>query len=344
MAVTVRLFAALREAAGTSQVDVEPARLPVIIDGLCERFGEPFATRVRVASGLVDGQRVALGDDVVVDDGSELALLPPFSGGSTVTPRQVQVHRLLAVGSLLVPGLLLAGLAAGRWAFGLVVMVITIGSLVDLHATLARTHVRTVLPATLLLGAGPPLLLLVAPASWGSWAAGLVALGVMATFLVVLASPRRQDTSSIMGATLLVALLVAVGASALLRLHDLEGSLGAGALLLLVGLTDLAVVVAGRPMRPGRVRQRLLAAVTVAVPTAVVLFATGTRAADTVAPVAGLAVVALVAALVSARLRQVLRRPAVAEGGIEPALLIGTADAVLLAAPLALLWLQVSAR
>lgn len=343
MAVTVRLFAALREAAGTSEVEVEPAALPEIVDALCERFGEPFATRVRVASGLVDGQRVTLTDDVTVDDGAEIALLPPFSGGSTVTPHQVQVHRLLMAGSLLVPGLLLAGLFAGRWAFGLLVMIIAVGSLVDLHATLAGTYVRTILPATLLIGAGPPLLLLVAPRVWEAWAGGLVAIGVMATFLVVLVSPRRQDTAVIMGATLLVALLVAVGTSALLRLHRTDDPVQVGGLLVLVALTDLAVVVAGRPLRPEGIRRRLLAAVTVAVPFAVVLFAIGSRTADAIAPVAGLAVTAVLGALASARLRQVLR-PAVAEGVSAPALLIGTADAVLLAAPLALLWLQVIGR
>jgi molybdopterin synthase sulfur carrier subunit len=340
VAVTVRLFAALREAAGISEVDVAPATLPAIVDGLCARFGEPFTTRVSVASGLVDGQRVALTDDIDVADGSEVALLPPFSGGSAVTPRELQVHRLLAIGSVLVPGLLLLGLLTGRWAYGLVALIVVLGALVDLHTTLARTAVRTILPATALLGVGPPLLLLVAPRSWTAWAGGLVALGVMATFLVALASPRRQDTSSIVGTTMLVAMLVAVGGSALLRLYDLDDVATVSGVLLIVALTDLAVVVAGRPQRPSPASRRLLAAVAVAVPFAVVLFATGPRTANTAVPVLGLAAIAVVAALAGARLRELLRRPAIAEGHPAPALLVGTADAMLFAAPLALLWLR----
>lgn len=343
MAVTVKLFAALRDAARTSQVDVEPASLPAIVDGLCTRFGEPFATRVAVASGLVDGQRVNLSDDIDVADGSEVALLPPFSGGSAATPREPQVHRLLAIGSVLVPGLLLLGLLTSRWAYGLVTMIVVLGSLVDLHATLARTTVRTILPGTALLGVGPPLLLLVAPRSWTAWAGGLVAVGVMATFLLALASSRRQDTSSIVGTTMLVAMVVAVGGSALLRLYDLDDVAAVSGVLLIVALTDLAVVVAGRPQRPSRASRRLLAAVAVAVPFALVLFATGPRTADTAVPVLGLAVIAVIAALASARLRQLLRRPAVAEGHPAPALLVGTADAMLFAAPLALLWLHATA-
>jgi molybdopterin converting factor small subunit len=57
VAVTVRFFAALRDAAGTSQVEVDPGTLPQIVAALCERFGEPFATRVPGATGRLNGQR-----------------------------------------------------------------------------------------------------------------------------------------------------------------------------------------------------------------------------------------------------------------------------------------------
>ena len=80
--VTVRLFAALREAAGTATVRVPPAPLPELLADLCARFGEPFRARLRAAAVLVDGDPVDPGAAVDVADGAEIALLPPFSGGA----------------------------------------------------------------------------------------------------------------------------------------------------------------------------------------------------------------------------------------------------------------------
>jgi molybdopterin synthase sulfur carrier subunit len=79
--VRVRLFAALREAAGTSEVTVEAGPLGEILDALAAKFGTRFAGVAGYASVLVDGERLR-DRDTVVPDGAELALLPPFSGGS----------------------------------------------------------------------------------------------------------------------------------------------------------------------------------------------------------------------------------------------------------------------
>lgn len=80
--VTVRLFAALREAAGTDAVHVDAGPLCDVLDDLRRRFGEPFASRLVVAAVLVDGDPATAGYDVVVADDAEVALLPPFSGGA----------------------------------------------------------------------------------------------------------------------------------------------------------------------------------------------------------------------------------------------------------------------
>jgi molybdopterin synthase sulfur carrier subunit len=77
--VRVRLFAALREAAGATELEVPAGRLGEILAGLEDRFGQRFATVLACASVLVDGGR---GDPAAeVRDGAEIALLPPFSGG-----------------------------------------------------------------------------------------------------------------------------------------------------------------------------------------------------------------------------------------------------------------------
>jgi sulfur-carrier protein len=78
--VRIRLFAALREAAGVAEVEASPGPLQGILDDLGDRFGERFAAVLGYSSVLVDGQRWP-DPAAPVPDGAELALLPPFSGG-----------------------------------------------------------------------------------------------------------------------------------------------------------------------------------------------------------------------------------------------------------------------
>lgn len=78
--VRVRMFAALREAAGAGEVLVAAEPLGLLLDRLRSRYGQPFATALSYASVLVDGERLR-DPSAPVPDGAEVALLPPFSGG-----------------------------------------------------------------------------------------------------------------------------------------------------------------------------------------------------------------------------------------------------------------------
>jgi molybdopterin synthase sulfur carrier subunit len=339
VAITVRLFAALRDAAGTSQVEVEPGTLSQIVDGLCERFGEPFATRVTVASGLLDGKPVRLDEDRAVEDGAELALLPPFSGGSGASPRERRVDLVLLAGSLLVPALLALGVYSDRWAFGMVVVVVGLGSVIDFHMALGSAGLRTLLPATVPLAVGPVLLLLFGP-SWAvDWMPGMIAVAVMLTFLLALASPRRHETASIVGSSLLAGSLVAAGTAALLLLYDAAPAVLLAAALALIALADAAGnLITRRSLRP-RLRAMVLAPGVVAALAALVLWAVIGRPTPTL--LAGFVLAAMIAAVGSARLRHMLRQPD-SQAHPRPALLIGTADAVLIGVPLAFAWLQLT--
>ncbi len=77
--IRVRLFAALREAAGATEVEATGTTVGEIVDGLSARYGERFASVAAVASFVVNGERA--GREAVVADGDEVALLPPVSGG-----------------------------------------------------------------------------------------------------------------------------------------------------------------------------------------------------------------------------------------------------------------------
>jgi molybdopterin synthase catalytic subunit/molybdopterin synthase sulfur carrier subunit len=82
VSVRVRMFASLREAAGTGEAEIEPGQLPDVLAALRSTYGEPFATRLTVCTVLLDGFAVHPDEPVGVADGAELALLPPVSGGA----------------------------------------------------------------------------------------------------------------------------------------------------------------------------------------------------------------------------------------------------------------------
>jgi MoaD family protein len=78
--VTVRLFAALRELAGSSRVEAEGRTAGEIVDVLSSRYGDRFAQIAAVGSVVVNGERASHATAVAAGD--EVALLPPVSGGS----------------------------------------------------------------------------------------------------------------------------------------------------------------------------------------------------------------------------------------------------------------------
>lgn len=80
MTITVRLFAALREMAGSSEVGAVGRTAGDLVDELSERYGERFAAVAAVGSIVVNGDRADRGTRVA--EGDEVALLPPVSGGS----------------------------------------------------------------------------------------------------------------------------------------------------------------------------------------------------------------------------------------------------------------------
>ena len=77
--VKVRLFAALRDLAGSSEVEAEGANVGEVVAALSARFGERFERVARAGSVVVDGERAEPAAPLA--DGDEVALLPPVSGG-----------------------------------------------------------------------------------------------------------------------------------------------------------------------------------------------------------------------------------------------------------------------
>lgn len=86
--VTVRFFATFREASGESEAHAEAGTLTELLDGLGAFYGERMAALLKGRLGesyvvLVNGRSAAdrSGLAARLEDGDEVALFPPVSGG-----------------------------------------------------------------------------------------------------------------------------------------------------------------------------------------------------------------------------------------------------------------------
>ncbi|MEP6758630.1 MAG: MoaD/ThiS family protein [Actinomycetota bacterium] len=79
MTTTVRLFAALRELAGSPSVQARGRTVGDLADAVSADRGERFAAIVAVSTFVVNGERADRG--TVIAEGDEVAILPPVSGG-----------------------------------------------------------------------------------------------------------------------------------------------------------------------------------------------------------------------------------------------------------------------
>jgi len=75
----LRLFASIREAAGTRVESFDGATVGDVVDAASAHFGDGFTIVLPTCRIWLNGQPAALTDAVTATD--EIALLPPVSGG-----------------------------------------------------------------------------------------------------------------------------------------------------------------------------------------------------------------------------------------------------------------------
>ena len=80
--VRVRLFASARDAAGRAEDTIEVTTLGEALDRARSAYGSDFAAVLDTARVWVNGDEPERGDETVLADGDEVAVLPPVSGGS----------------------------------------------------------------------------------------------------------------------------------------------------------------------------------------------------------------------------------------------------------------------
>jgi molybdopterin converting factor small subunit len=77
--VVLRLFASARESAGTGRDDVGGETVGAVLDEAKRRYGHEFARVLEGCRVWRNGEPASPGDGV--EEGDEVAVLPPVSGG-----------------------------------------------------------------------------------------------------------------------------------------------------------------------------------------------------------------------------------------------------------------------
>jgi len=214
----LRLFANLREIAGTARVDVPGATVAAVLDAAADKFGRDFGRAVESAQVWVDGERVPL--DTAIGDDAEVAIIPPVSGGAMV----VQSPAMMEIGivAMMAAALFGANAISLQW-FSVVVVLVGGVWVYDVAAAADRRGLDV---------AFVPGFLAVLGGTLGTYRFGALGLAVatVASVLVALvwsvASNRLRPVDSIVaGAT--VAFIAAFGISSLvlLRLRSREETL-----------------------------------------------------------------------------------------------------------------------
>jgi molybdopterin converting factor small subunit len=160
----LRLFANLREIAGTSRLEVEGSTVGEVLAAAEDRFGQTFAAGAAAAAIWRNGESAGLDDPIESDD--EVALIPPVSGGEATTGVTVDVSSLAA---LVAGAVLVIAHATGSPAWWAAALVGVGGFWVLDVAAMTATRNRP-LPVIAILGgvtAAAVAAQVMGPAGWG---------------------------------------------------------------------------------------------------------------------------------------------------------------------------------
>ena len=203
----VRLFAGLRETAGTGQLEMKGDTVGAVVAELESRFGAEFARRMETARVWRNGREA--GPDDPVNDGDELALIPPVSGGTAAFGAMAGSEPMLL--AVIVSGLLAANFFGSAALFAAaLVTVMTLWTL-DMSRTATSTGLA-VDPHPILAA------LVVSVAAFRFELAGLgigAVLSVAAVMVWAMVRPAARDLTSL-ASTALAALMVSLGTGSLL--------------------------------------------------------------------------------------------------------------------------------
>ncbi len=204
----LRLFASLREIAGTSRLDVPAETVGEVIETANSKFGKDFERGLETARVWLNGEEASMSDAVGDDD--EVVVLPPVSGGSqpvTMTATDFTAFLPLAVALVAV----LANLQGQPiWAAALVAIVAVWA--VDMNSAFAARG-RDFAPLAVITAAATSTLAahILGPTGYGISMA--LAVAIVLGWAVAFEPFRLVE---VFAPTLLVGLLAALGSASLI--------------------------------------------------------------------------------------------------------------------------------
>ena len=204
----LRLFASLREIAGTSRLVVPAGTVGEVVDLAIDKFGSDFARGMETARVWLNGEQAAMSD--AVEDDDEVVILPPVSGGTQ--PTAVAATDLVGFLPLVIA--VVAVLANFRsqptWAAALVAIVAVWA--LDLNSAFAA-RARAFAPLAVITASAASVL---GAHILGYTGYGLsMALAVAVVLGWAVAFPRYRQVE-VFAPTLLVGLLAALGSASLI--------------------------------------------------------------------------------------------------------------------------------
>ena len=203
---SLRLFANLREAAGTSTATVAGATVAEVLEKASADFGDAFAAGLAHAKVWVNGEPAET--DTPVADSDEVALIPPVSGGALATESPLTARFMIS--AALLTALLLASLTSVQM---LTIAVVAVSALWIWD--LAGNANQSGLAVNVF-----PLFAASVACAWGAYRWGFdgFGFGVITSVVVVLVlalfQPRYRSVEAL-AATGLVSLAAGIGAGAL---------------------------------------------------------------------------------------------------------------------------------
>ena len=107
----LRLFASLRELAGTASAEIEGATVGEVLQRATESYGVDFGRALQSAQVWVDGEQAT--SDSPVAHGAEVAVIPPVSGGAMAVRSPVFLE--IGLAAALTAALLVTNLLSLQW-------------------------------------------------------------------------------------------------------------------------------------------------------------------------------------------------------------------------------------
>ncbi|GMQ86211.1 MAG: hypothetical protein BMS9Abin07_1784 [Acidimicrobiia bacterium] len=209
---TLRLFAGLRETAGTSEVTIDATTVGEVLDRAVADFGTDFAQGLASARVWVNGEPADKATKV--NAGDEVAIIPPVSGGEHVAARVAADPAENVLSFMLLLALFIASWIPVEW-FVVVAVGAALAWIWDLteidEANQARLNVYALIMAPPAAG--------VATYAWGlnGWA-GAVGVAVLVSIAWPIFDQSKRGVTAI-GATATVAVIAATGTGALVLLR-----------------------------------------------------------------------------------------------------------------------------